>query len=286
MGCHSCSENTREAQWSGWGWAYRTSPSLSTHPSAKPHYTATAGTFHSWLDVHIKQQHTRQHMERPERPRYATHSTSEETEVHRGRGPTAYGRQVSQLLKHCHLQLWWSLQREADLKGGGRQCPDQGMGSSDWHTPNRNEPQMHAKHQPVVCHQPEHGGGRWQAPPPPGGSTEGRAGGDPHSLCWEGRGSPGARGSPHQRAQGVMNFSSSWGIRPVGPEERKAEREQPPETKDAPLTYILCTPHPRGLGSCLLFWYPWFPHPLKKKRIWGVGWREWSRCLKGSLSTW
>jgi len=113
---------------------------------------------------------------------------------------------------------------------------------------------MHAKHQPVVCHQPEHGGGRWQAPPPPGGSTEGRAGGDPHSLCWEGRGSPGARGSPHQRAQGVMNFSSSWGIRPVGPEERKAEREQPPETKDAPLTYILCTPHPRGLGSCLLSW--------------------------------
>ena len=109
-------------------------------------------------------------------------------------------------------------------------------------------------------------------PTSPRRKHRGKRGGDPHSLCWKERWSPSAGGCPHQRAQGVVNLSLSCGIWPVGQErkrERKAERELPPETTDAPLTYILCTRHPRNLGSCLLFWYPWFPHTPPPKKGYG-----------------
>lgn len=51
-GCHLCSENSREAQCSGWrGMILRagTSPSLSSHPSAARNCTATTGILHLWL---------------------------------------------------------------------------------------------------------------------------------------------------------------------------------------------------------------------------------------------
>ena len=282
-------------KWVGKGRSCRTSPSLSTHPSAKPNYTATAGIFHSWLNVHIKKQYTMQQRERPERSPYPAYFTSEEMEVQRGQNPTAYAWQVSQLLKQssCQGPTLPPSTLTVTAVGGWPERWRESMSRPR----NRIIRLTHTKQKwatnacqtPASCLSPTWARQRQVASPT---STRrkhrGKRGGDPHSLCWKERRSPSAGVCPHQRAQGVVNLSLSCGIWPVGQErkrERKAERELPQETKDAPLTYILCTRHPRDLGSCLLFWYPWFPHTPPKKRIWRVCWGEWSACLKGSLST-
>lgn len=147
------------------------------------------------------------------------------------------------------------------------------MGSSNGHTPNRNEPsstQMLACHQPEPCSSPG-----WQALPWPGRSTERRAEGDHQSLNWRKERVPVPAGGCPQRAQGVGKFSVPCGIWQIGtlPGQGKNREDRRPKlrgnsTKRQTLQSL--NSHPISLPS-MRSWAsyhpsgPQFPHPLKKR---------------------